>query len=276
MRRIQVHEILSHLKKGWVLDLGSRFGSFNAQSYPFNTVRVDLDPPAGVPTGWVVRGDAAELPFRDGSFSAIISNHSMEHFERLAESLREVGRTAGPNAALFVSVPDASTMTDRLYRWLARGGGHVNPFRSSDQLSTRIESATGLHHVATRPLFSSLSFLNKANFAAPPPRKMWLLMGGSERLLFAINWMNRTLDRMLGTRLAIYGWALYFGNISEPVSTVGLRNVCVRCGGGHPAASLEAQGAVARKWGLFRVYRCPVCDAANTFTPDSKTSAELL
>ena len=266
-----MHEILSHLKKGWVLDLGSRFGSFDARSFPFKTVRVDLDPPPSVSTGWVVRGDAAELPFRDGSFSAIISNHSMEHFERLDESLREVARTAGSNAALFVSVPDTSTMTDRLYRWLARGGGHVNPFRSSEELSARIEGVTGLKHVATRPLFSSLSFLNKKNFPGPPPRKMWLLMGGSERLLFVINWWNRMLDRMLGTRLSIYGWALYFGHISEPVSTVGWRNVCVRCGGGHPATTLKAGGGIARAWGVFVIYRCPVCDAPNTFTPDSKT-----
>jgi len=99
---------------------------------------------------------------------------------------------------------------------------------------------------------------------------MLLLAGGDERLLVLLNALSRALDHLLGTRLAVYGWALYFGNVSEPVSTHAWRNVCVRCGAGHAAATLRAQGAVATKWGVFRVYRCPACDAANPFTPDSK------
>lgn len=49
---------------------------------------------------------------------------------------------------LFVAVPDASTVTDRLYRWLAGGpapgGGHVNAFTSADETARRIEKAVGL------------------------------------------------------------------------------------------------------------------------------------
>ena len=39
-----MHEILSQLSEGWVLDLGSRYGSFQADTFPFATVRADLDP----------------------------------------------------------------------------------------------------------------------------------------------------------------------------------------------------------------------------------------
>ena len=140
-----MHEILSHVTEGWVLDLGSRYGSFDAQSFRFPTVRVDLDPPPGVHSGLVVRADAAQLPFRDGTFAAVVSNHSMEHFEQLDESLREIRRTARPRAALFVSVPDSSTLTDRLYRWLGRGGGHVNSFQSSEELHRKIEAYGGVN-----------------------------------------------------------------------------------------------------------------------------------
>ena len=67
----------------------------------------------------------ASLPFQDASFDAVISNHSLEHFEQLQPALQELGRVLRPNGSIFIAVPDASTFADRLYRWLARGGGHV-------------------------------------------------------------------------------------------------------------------------------------------------------
>jgi ubiquinone/menaquinone biosynthesis C-methylase UbiE len=39
-----------------------------------------------------VQGDAARLPFADKTFAAVISNHSLEHFDDLAGALREIGR----------------------------------------------------------------------------------------------------------------------------------------------------------------------------------------
>ena len=91
-----MHEILTHLDGGYVLDLGSRFGSFEPRGRLFVTVRVDLDPPAEGGGARVVKADSARLPFRDGCFAAVISNHSLEHFEQLEEALGEVGRVTGP------------------------------------------------------------------------------------------------------------------------------------------------------------------------------------
>ena len=90
-------------------------------------VRVDLDRQAPAPPN-LVQADAARMPFPDHCFDLIISNHSLEHFGDLAGSLREIGRVVRPNGALYVAVPDATTLSDRFYRWLARGGGHVNAF----------------------------------------------------------------------------------------------------------------------------------------------------
>jgi SAM-dependent methyltransferase len=78
----------------------------------------------------IVQGDALHLPFPDSTFTAVISNHSLEHFDHLEGALHEIGRVVRPQGALFVSVPDASTFCDRLYRWLAKGSGHVNAFTS--------------------------------------------------------------------------------------------------------------------------------------------------
>ena len=54
-------------------------------------------------------------------------------------------------------MPDASTFCDKLYRWLSRGGGHVNAFTSSAELAATIERSTGLKHRATKTLHTSLS-----------------------------------------------------------------------------------------------------------------------
>jgi SAM-dependent methyltransferase len=263
-----MHEILSQMSAGRVLDLGSRGGSFDPRRRGFWTVRVDLDIPAGAENADRVRADAARLPFRDGCFQAIIANHSLEHFDRLDEALAEIGRTAAGGAALYVSVPDVRTISDRIYRWLGRGGGHVNGFDSAAVLAKRIESRTGLRHTATRVLYTSLSFLNAKNFTAPPPRRMLLLGGGSERAVFLLNYLLRKIGRLGWQRADVYGWALYFGQIGAPVSETAWRNVCLRCGSGHPSAALESERAVRRRFGVLVVYRCPGCGAANPYTPD--------
>jgi len=183
----------------------------------------------------------------------VISNHSLEHFEDLEGALSEIGRVVKPDGALFVAVPDAATLTDRIYRWLGRGGGHVNRFTNAEELAHALESATGLRHRATRTLWSSLSFLNRHCAPRPLPRRLWLLGGGFEPVLRAYVRLSRRVDRIFGTRTGVYGWALYFGEVQGTIDTTAWVNVCVRCGSGFPKACLE--GA--------RVYRCPECGARN-------------
>jgi SAM-dependent methyltransferase len=169
------------------------------------------------------------VPFRSHTFAAVIANHSLEHIDSLRCSLKEIGRVLIRDGCFFASVPDASTLTDKLYRWLTRGGGHVNAFTSPLELAKTIERGTGLRLVATRTLYSSLSFLNPHN----SPR--------------------------------IYGWALYFGAIPEPVNTETTMNVCIRCGRGFPTFSLKQACLVHSTWIGVRVYRCPDCGATNPF-----------
>ncbi len=273
-----MHEILRHLaESSIVLDLGSGRGSFDADSHSFMTVRTDLEAPEGSPPGNFVEADAGALPFKSKIFDAVICNHSLEHFQQLDAALQEVGRVIKDRGALFVSVPDASTFSDILYRWLARGGGHVNAFRRADELVPRIQEKTRLPHIATRPLCTSLSFLNRNERPAARPKRMLLFFGGSETFLLVLNGVLRLLDRLLGSRTSMYGWALYFGRIEEPVSTTAWSNVCVRCGSGHPSDWLVAAGLVTRRWRLLRLYLCPTCGARNLFVRDTTSNrAKLL
>jgi SAM-dependent methyltransferase len=149
-----MHEILRNLASGArVLDLGSRSGSFTNDGCPeIRIVRLDLElPPSGSRYGFV-QADAARLPFADRSFDAIIASHSLEHMTELGEVLQEIGRVVRSDGSLFVAVPDASTFSDHLYRWVYVGGGHVNAFRSAEALAGQISKATGLNLVATRIL----------------------------------------------------------------------------------------------------------------------------
>ncbi len=263
-----MHEILSELREGsLVLDLGCASGSFAAAATAARVVRLDRESAAdGGDGAWSVNGDAARLPFADGSIAGVISNHSLEHFEDLEGALRELGRVIRPEGALYVAVPDASTLTDRLYRWLGRGGGHVNAFTSQADLADAIERATGLRYLAGKTLCSSLAFLNRRNSPRPAPLRLLLLGAGYEWTLFVYAWLSRRIDRLLNTRTSIYGWALYFGNIAGAIDTETWVNVCIRCGSGCPSRRLMAQ--VHSVFPGVRVYRCLQCGARNPFAED--------
>jgi len=165
--------------------------------------------------------------------------------------------------ALYAAVPDARTVTDKLYRWLARGGGHVNQFCSAQALDLEIERATGF------PPCTSLSFLNRRKRSNRPPRRLLLLGGGAQLSLVLLTVCFCLLDRFLGTRLSIYGWAFYFGAVDpRDVDRETWSNVCVRCGSGVSSSWLQNMGRVTRSWFALLTYTCPQCETRNLFTVD--------
>jgi len=243
-----------------ILDLGARTGSFHTERSDLTVVRLDLEIPSFRKSGSYISADAARMPFRDGSFELIVSNHSLEHFRQLEATLREIGRVVRREGALYVAVPDAGTLTDRIYRWMARGGGHVNAFRSPADVTAPVERITGLRHRATIPLYSSLSFLNRRNTGGRPGKKILFFGFGSEHYLAFFMWLLKRLDRLFGTRLSLYGWAFYFGS-AKADRTESWANVCVRCGAGHPDTT--ASGAARRLWWGPTAWRCPHCGGFN-------------
>jgi SAM-dependent methyltransferase len=260
-----LHEILEHLPPGArVLDLGCRDGSFTSGDYPFLTVRADLNQPK-LKACPFVQADAVRLPFPSGIFDAVILNHCVEHFVQLKPALQEIGRVIKPDGAAFVAVPDASTLSDRLYRKVFRSrGGHVNLFDSSQDLESMLSWYFGLPHVATRTLHSSLSFLNRRNTRDPKLRWQMRFGGFWEPVLARVAYATQLCDRWFGTRFSVYGWAFYFGRIGEEVDRHPLPNVCIRCGQAHPQHALEQAGCVRKR--LFgRWYQYPDCGALNRF-----------
>jgi SAM-dependent methyltransferase len=273
-----MHEILRNLPAGArVLDLGSREGSFPEECCPGALiVRLDTEPSSGDWGGTFVQADAARLPFCDGCFDSIVANHSLEHVDRLPDVLREIGRVVRRAGGLYVAVPDASTLTDKLYRWIYHGGGHINPFRSSDALARQIASATELRLVGFRILCSSFGFLERRHFHPRPPRRLWLLGNGNLRVIVVLSYVLRVLDRVFGTRTSVYGWAFYFGEVSEEVEETIWTNVCVYCGAGHSAAALRVGGRIRSTFVFPKSYNCPNCGAWNLFTEDKQPRAGTL
>ena len=251
-----MHELLTALPPGArVLDLGARSGSFETSRKDLAIFRLDLEIQTRRRSGSYVAGDAARMPFASGVFDLVVSSHSLEHFAELEATVREIGRVVRPGGGLFVAVPDAGTLTDRIYRWMGRGGGHVNAFRKPEDVIGIVERLTGLKHRGTRVLISSLSFLNARNIEGRRQRKLALFAFGSEHFLAVLVWLLRGVDRLAGTRLSHYGWSFYFGN-AEPGAADTWVNVCVRCGSGHPADSLPPS----------LIYHCPTCGGWNLKT----------
>lgn len=255
-----MYRILRNLPPGSrVLDLGCAQGSFPDHCTAASVVRIDRDTPKDKGATQFVQADAARLPFPDCLFDAVISNHSLEHFDNAKGALLEVRRVIRPGGSLYVAVPDASTLTDRLYRWLSHGGGHVNPFTSDSEVVELIEHATGLPHAGTKLLCSSLSFLNR-HVAPTPPKRLVLLGGGYEWSLFLFAFVSRWMDKHFRTRASVYGWAFYFGQNLTELDTETWFNVCIRCGSGHSNSSLRVQSRLG-----VDVYRCPQCGATNPY-----------
>jgi SAM-dependent methyltransferase len=249
-----------------VLDLGAGAGSFSTARSDVLVVRLDLERPHRLGQGAYVFGDAARLPFRAHAFDLVVSNHSLEHCVELDATVREIGRVIKPAGVLYVAVPDATTLADRVYRWLGKGGGHVNPFRSSAEVAELITRLSGLPLRGTTVLFSSFSFLNRHNFISRPPRKIALFAFGNEHFLAISLAILRGLDRRCGTRLSRYGWSFLFGTAPAAPPGEAWVNVCVRCGAGHSEAFLRKNASLQRFPGMFRAYRCPACSGFNLLT----------
>lgn len=268
-----MEDILDHLpESARVLDLGSRDGSFPAEAYRFCTIRVDISEAVGA-NGRLVCADAASLPFPARSFDAAILNHSLEHFADWKRAAQEVGRVIKSEGAVFVAVPDATTLADRLYRKVyRRAGGHVNLFDRPVELAKTLSWYFGLPHLATWTLYCSFPFLNRRNTTGPWLRRQMRFRGLPERPLALLTGGLRALDRRFHTRTSVYGWGLYFGRFPEVASLVPRTNVCIRCGQGHPSEWLAQLGMVRRRWPGIDYYRCPGCGVANVYTRDSDFS----
>jgi SAM-dependent methyltransferase len=251
-----------------ILDLGCGAGSLPALLAAHHVTGVDVDLSALRYASFPgACADSRRLPFAGQTFDLVICHHSLEHVHDVPGTIREIRRVLRPEGRLFITVPDGWSFSDRLYRFLLCGGGHLQRF-TFENIVGEIESGTELHLAGWKELLSSFLFVDKRNFIPAPqgalpgplPRRMrWL--GILPSWLFStmrmfLNLATRLMDRGFATKSSRYGWALAFIPVKtvpqvEAVST----NVCMLCGAGFDGQPAERTAM------LF--YRCPHCSALN-------------
>lgn len=62
-------------------------------------------------SGLLAAAEAERLPFRDGTFAAVVSADVIEHLADAEQALREMGRVLKPGAPLFLSTPNRFSLT---------------------------------------------------------------------------------------------------------------------------------------------------------------------
>lgn len=90
----------------------------------------------------LVQGDAAAMPFADGSFSIVISSAAFHHFEAPAKVLSEMARVCRPGGRVVISdvTPDESKGAeyDRMERMRDPSHGHAHSVAELKALGDRI------------------------------------------------------------------------------------------------------------------------------------------
>ncbi len=125
---------LTDLKPGArLLDLGCGGGSIRYADYPgIRFVGIDKyrDPRSRSwpDHSYLVLADGDRLPFADSSFEGAMCNFVFEHFEQPEPTLRELSRVIAPGGFLYISIPISRSLQDRLYRFVLKGGGHLQRY----------------------------------------------------------------------------------------------------------------------------------------------------
>ena len=254
-----------------VLDLGCGSGSLNYAHYgTLNVFGVDVVFPKSASRRLIaVSADGHRLPFAAASFDLIISQHSLEHVHDAGAVLREMRRVLKPGGNLYIAVPESTSLTDRLYRFLFCGGGHLQRF-TFDGVVQLIEQETSLKLIAWKNLYSSFIYVERRNFIPAPigkfpgpfPRRMrWL--GRLPDVAFravkvTLNVASRLSDNWFHTRLSRDGWALTFDSSGNTCSEERpYPAVCMTCG----TASL-LQACQRPNW---YSYKCSSCGQLNPY-----------
>jgi ubiquinone/menaquinone biosynthesis C-methylase UbiE len=122
-------------------------------------VGVDLSPKmlaeararaAGLPRAEFVEGDAEDLPFGDGEFTAVLCTTSLHHYPRPEQAAREMARMLAPGGRVVIGDGTSDAVTMKVSDFVLRNfePGHVR-FHRVEDLRRMLEDA-GLERTEAR------------------------------------------------------------------------------------------------------------------------------
>ena len=245
---LYIEEILDQLDDtSTVLDGGCGTGSFDYKNHEIRIVGVDINFPENdqkiddlksLGNVSFIRADCMYLPFKPKAFDALIYNNTLEHFSNIESCISEADRTSKTDCYLYVAIPDGSSFDDRLYRFLYKGGGHVNQF-TFDSFRKMISDFSDFKLNSFGELYSGFTYLTPPKEAhkhlknVPLRFFLYLSLNANEILQRTLIWITRTFDKVFRTNIKLYGYILLFSKKEkEIVERKGFINTCRKCGSG--------------------------------------------
>ncbi len=128
---LSLEALLSSLGPGGrVLDLGCGGGTFRYTAFPGLQIHAFdegvHEKVRGFPSNaHFAQAGASAIPAGNAVFDLIVVNFAFEHFPDPVAGLKEITRVARDRAYVWISVPNAGSFEDQLYRNLFAGGGHL-------------------------------------------------------------------------------------------------------------------------------------------------------
>ncbi len=100
----------------------------------------------------LVQGDAAELPFKKGSFQKVICSEVLEHVPEPGKVLEEIARATAPEGVVVLSVPNEELIrwAKRLVRAVGLGGWLLPKYNSPQE----VEELWHLHRLHKRDVLA--------------------------------------------------------------------------------------------------------------------------
>ena len=269
---LYINEIIDYLDNtSTILDAGCGGGSFDYKNSNLRVIGVDLNFPENdkktndlknLNNVHFVKCDCMYLPFKSHVFNALIYNHTLEHFSDVENCIKEGFRVSQTDSYLYVAVPDGYCFDDRFYRWLSRGGGHVNRF-TFNSICEKIFEYSDFKLSSFGELNSGFTYLSPPKEAHKHFTHMHIKYFMSETLQRILIWITRISDRVFHTNLKLYGYVLLFSKKeTEVIKRNGYINVCRKCGSGFNS---ELNNMIIKRNLFFHQYICPSCGTINEF-----------
>ncbi len=248
---MSLQDLLYPLKPGSrILDLGCDKGTFRYSDFPALSVHaVDEAIPDTVrgfpPNATFIRARASAIPQSDEAFDLVIVNFAFEHFPDARTALQEIQRVAKDGAYVWMSMPNAASFEDQLYRNMFAGGGHLQ-WPSFERFLRLVYQNTCLKLISYIELPAGYTFLGESE---PLRHLTWAVVDA--------------LKRSAGADLsAKSGYIFVLRKASESgTGFLEASRTCSFCG--SPDGDRSVQGEEASK-GFGGKWTCPSCGAVHS------------